>query len=62
MPKPGGKLVRVTVAAEALGLCHETVRRWIRTKRISGVRIARNWYVHRESLEKIMATRCTVDT
>lgn len=62
MPKPGGKLVRATVAAETLGLCHETMRRWIRSRKISGVRVAGHWYVHREALDKILAAQSAVET
>lgn len=61
MPKPGGKLVRASIAARSLGLHVETIRTWIRKKKIDGVRLAGRWYVFRSALEKIQETQSTIE-
>lgn len=61
MPKPGGKLVRASVAARTLGLHVDTIRRWIRGGKIGGTRQARRWYVFRDDLDKLTRTQECVE-
>jgi excisionase family DNA binding protein len=42
-------------AAEKLGLHTETVRKWLREKRIGGVKVGRKWRVRESDLQRFVA-------
>lgn len=61
MPVPGGALVSARIVARTLGLNILTIRRWIRKGRLDGLKISGRWYVKRDSLDRLLATRAIVE-
>ncbi len=46
-------------AAEKLGLHKETLRKWLREKRIGGVKVGRNWRLRESDLREFVAANAT---
>lgn len=56
MPRPGGRMVPVSVVARETGMCVRTIKRWIRRKTLRGVKLSGRWYVNRAAWEALRAT------
>lgn len=52
-------LLSVEDAAEKLGLHPETLRRWLRAKRIGGVRVGRKWKLRESDIQRFVAANAT---
>jgi excisionase family DNA binding protein len=49
----GQELLTVSQAAEALGATSQTIRNWIRSERLRGVRIGNRFLVPREEVDRL---------
>jgi excisionase family DNA binding protein len=48
-------LLSIEESAEKLGLHPETLRKWLREKRIGGVKVGRNWRLRESDLSAFIA-------
>lgn len=62
MPEPGGALVKCRIAAQAIGVKPVTIIKWIRRKRIDGIKHAGRWYVRRSALNALLASQSQMQT
>lgn len=52
--KTSKKLLTVNEAAERLALSPDTIRKWLRSGQIEGVKISRIWRVYENDIEEII--------
>jgi excisionase family DNA binding protein len=50
------KVYSPEAAAEALGVKPETIRQWLRSRKLGGVKVGRLWRVRESDLQKFLQT------
>jgi excisionase family DNA binding protein len=47
--------ITTTEAAQRLGTTRQTIGVWIRSGRVRGIKIGKEWRIHREDFERLLA-------